>query len=122
MAATTVSVYKRICEEGGAVKEFLDGFGPVHISVSVCRNLPQTIVQGGIIATRRSPRRRACRLPHHQFGVDHDLVLQHRAVYDAIRQRRGEEAFLAMRRLLRNSKGNVFDALWMSRNEGEDRS
>jgi DNA-binding FadR family transcriptional regulator len=49
-----------------------------------------------------------------------DAVLQHRAVYDAIRQRRGEEAFLAMRRLLRNSKGNVFDALWMLRNEGED--
>ena len=49
-----------------------------------------------------------------------DAVLQHRAVYDAIRQRHGEEAFLAMRRLLRNSKGNVFDALWMLRNEGED--
>ena len=49
-----------------------------------------------------------------------DAVLQHRAVYDAIRQRRGEEAFLAMRRLLRNSKGNVFDALWMSRNESEE--
>ena len=46
--------------------------------------------------------------------------MQHRAVYDAIRQRRGEEAFLAMRRLLRNSKGNVFDALWMSRNESEE--
>jgi len=49
-----------------------------------------------------------------------DAVLQHRAVYDAIRQRNGEAAFLAMRRLLRNSKGNVFDALWMSRNEGEN--
>jgi DNA-binding FadR family transcriptional regulator len=50
-----------------------------------------------------------------------DAVLQHRAVYDAIRQRNGEAAFLAMRRLLRNSKGNVFDALWMMRNEGEDK-
>ena len=46
-----------------------------------------------------------------------DAVLQHRAVYDAIRQRQPEEAFLAMRRLLRNSKGNVFDAIWMTRNE-----
>jgi len=50
-----------------------------------------------------------------------DAVLQHRAVYDAIRQRHGEEAFLAMRRLLRNSKGNVFDALWLSRNGEEGR-
>lgn len=48
-----------------------------------------------------------------------DAVLQHRAVYDAVRQRNGEEAFLAMRRLLRNSKGNVFDAIWITRNEGE---
>jgi DNA-binding FadR family transcriptional regulator len=46
-----------------------------------------------------------------------DAVLQHRAVYDAIRLRQTEEAFLAMRRLLRNSKGNVFDALWMARTE-----
>src|SRR5690606_10023924 len=30
-----------------------------------------------------------------------DAVLQHRAVHDAIRDRTGEEAFLAMRRLLR---------------------
>jgi GntR family transcriptional regulator, galactonate operon transcriptional repressor len=48
-----------------------------------------------------------------------DAVLQHRDVYDAIRQRQSEEAFLAMRRLLRNSKGNVFDAMWMNRNERE---
>ena len=48
-----------------------------------------------------------------------DAVLQHRAVYEAIRQRQGEEAFLAMRRLLRNSKGNVFDAIWVSRNESK---
>jgi GntR family galactonate operon transcriptional repressor len=49
-----------------------------------------------------------------------DAVLQHRAVYDAIRQHQSEEAFLAMRRLLRNSKGNVFDAIWASRNGRED--
>jgi DNA-binding FadR family transcriptional regulator len=48
-----------------------------------------------------------------------DAVLQHRAVYDAIRQRQGEQAFLAMRKLLRNAKGNVFDAIWMERNERE---
>lgn len=48
-----------------------------------------------------------------------DAVLQHRAVYDAIRQRQGEQAFLAMRKLLRNSKGNVFDAIWVARNERE---
>jgi DNA-binding FadR family transcriptional regulator len=46
-----------------------------------------------------------------------DAVLQHRAVYEAIRQRNGEEAFLAMRKLLRNSKGNVFDAIWVTRQE-----
>jgi GntR family galactonate operon transcriptional repressor len=49
-----------------------------------------------------------------------DAVLQHRAVYDAIRRRNGEEAFLAMRRLLRNSKGNVFDAIWVRRQEGNE--
>jgi DNA-binding FadR family transcriptional regulator len=48
-----------------------------------------------------------------------DAVLQHRAVYDAIRKRDGDEAFLAMRRLLRNSKGNVFDAIWVTRQEAE---
>ena len=46
-----------------------------------------------------------------------DAILQHRAVYDAIRRRNGEEAFLAMRKLLRNSKGNVFDAIWVTRQE-----
>ena len=46
-----------------------------------------------------------------------DAVLQHRAVYDAIQSRDGEEAFLAMRRLLRNSKGNVFDAMLMARRD-----
>lgn len=48
-----------------------------------------------------------------------DAVLQHRDVYEAVRDRQSEAAFLAMRRLLRNSKGNVFDAIWMSRNERE---
>ena len=46
-----------------------------------------------------------------------DAVLQHRAVYDAIREGDSEGAFFAMRKLLRNSKGNVFDALWASRQE-----
>jgi DNA-binding FadR family transcriptional regulator len=49
-----------------------------------------------------------------------DAVLQHRAVYDAIRAREGEAAFLAMRRLLRNSKGNVFDAIWVERRGAAD--
>jgi GntR family galactonate operon transcriptional repressor len=49
-----------------------------------------------------------------------DAILQHRAVYEAIRGRNGEEAFLAMRRLLRNSKGNVFDAIWVARQEGNE--
>jgi len=48
-----------------------------------------------------------------------DAILQHRAVYDAIRRRDGEQAFLAMRKLLRNAKGNVFDAIWVDRNERE---
>lgn len=51
-----------------------------------------------------------------QTVMAEDAILQHRAVDEAIRQRDGEAAFLAMRRLLRNSKGNVFDALWMTRN------
>lgn len=50
-----------------------------------------------------------------------DAVLQHRAVYDAIRERDGEAAFLAMRKLLRNSKGNVFDAIWVSRQTTDEK-
>lgn len=46
-----------------------------------------------------------------------DAVLQHHDVFQAISQRDSEAAFLAMRRLLRSSKGDVFDALWMRRNE-----
>jgi DNA-binding FadR family transcriptional regulator len=46
-----------------------------------------------------------------------DAVMQHQDVFQAISQRDSEAAFLAMRRLLRNSKGDVFDALWMRRNE-----
>lgn len=48
-----------------------------------------------------------------------DAVMQHRAVYEAIRQRDSEEAFMAMRRLLRSSKGDVFDAIWVSRQKVE---
>jgi DNA-binding FadR family transcriptional regulator len=50
-------------------------------------------------------------------AMGEDAVLQHRAVYEAIRERRGEEAFVAMRRLLRTSKGDVFDAIWLTRSE-----
>ena len=46
-----------------------------------------------------------------------DAVLQHRAVYDAIRLRDRDAAYIAMRKLLRNSKGNVFDAIWVAREE-----
>jgi GntR family galactonate operon transcriptional repressor len=45
-----------------------------------------------------------------------DAVVQHRDVYEAIRDRNADEAFLAMRRLLRNAKGNVFDSIWVGRN------
>jgi DNA-binding FadR family transcriptional regulator len=47
-----------------------------------------------------------------------DAILQHGAVFGAIRDRKPDEAFLAMRRLLRNSKGNVLDAIWVTRGEG----
>ncbi|MBN8995888.1 MAG: FadR family transcriptional regulator [Rhizobiales bacterium] len=47
-----------------------------------------------------------------------DAILQHDAVLEAVRDRRPEDAFLAMRRLLRNSKGNVLDAIWVTRGEG----
>jgi DNA-binding FadR family transcriptional regulator len=46
-----------------------------------------------------------------------DAVIQHRDVYDAIRERKPEEAFMAMRRLLRSSKGDVSDAIWVARKE-----
>lgn len=49
-----------------------------------------------------------------------DAVLQHRDVYEAIRNQDPDEAYLAMRRLLRNSKGNVFDSIWMSRRTDAD--
>ena len=48
-----------------------------------------------------------------------DSIVQHQAVFEAIRRRQGEEAFLAMRKLLRNSKGNFFDALWVERRQRE---
>lgn len=44
-----------------------------------------------------------------------DAVLQHRDVYEAIRDRNADSAYLAMRRLLRNAKGNVFDSIWVNR-------
>jgi len=47
-----------------------------------------------------------------------DAILQHGAVFEAVRDRKPDEAFLAMRRLLRNSKGNVLDAIWVTRSEG----
>ena len=47
-----------------------------------------------------------------------DALLQHRDVFEAIRDRRPDEAFMAMRRLLRSSKGDVLDAIWASRQGG----
>ncbi|MCX5494214.1 FadR/GntR family transcriptional regulator [Kaistia dalseonensis] len=44
-----------------------------------------------------------------------DAVFQHRDVYEAIRDHNPDEAYLAMRRLLRNAKGNVFDSIWIGR-------
>ncbi len=49
-----------------------------------------------------------------------DSIAQHRAVYDAVRNRQADGAFLAMRRLLRNSKGDVFDALWVTRSRDDE--
>ena len=46
-----------------------------------------------------------------------DAVYQHRVVFEAIRDRRPEDAFMAMRKLLRNSKGDVFDAIRARRTE-----
>ena len=48
-----------------------------------------------------------------------DSVLQHRAVYEMIAAHDAEGAFYAMRKLLRNSKGNVLDALRASRGRQE---
>ena len=49
-----------------------------------------------------------------------DAVIQHRDVYDAIVKRDPDGAFMAMRRLLRSSKGDVFDAIWASRGEAQE--
>lgn len=49
-----------------------------------------------------------------------DAVIQHREVYDAIVARSPDDAFMAMRRLLRSSKGDVFDAIWSARQKGEE--
>jgi len=48
-----------------------------------------------------------------------DAVLMHRTIFEAVRDQRSEDAFIAMRRLLRSSKGDVFDAIWMKRSEDE---
>ena len=48
-----------------------------------------------------------------------DSVLQHRAVYEMIAARDAEGAFYGMRRLLRNSRGNVLDALKAERGQRE---
>jgi DNA-binding FadR family transcriptional regulator len=49
-----------------------------------------------------------------------DAVIQHRNVKDAISNRDPDEAFRAMRRLLRSSKGDVFDAIRASQQGGEE--
>lgn len=49
-----------------------------------------------------------------------DAVLQHRDVYESIRERNADGAYLAMRRLLRNAKGNVFDSIFVNRRSTAD--
>ncbi|MEX0853913.1 MAG: FadR/GntR family transcriptional regulator [Bauldia sp.] len=44
-----------------------------------------------------------------------EAVLQHNAVYEAIRDRDRERAFHAMRELLQGAKINVFKSIWISR-------
>lgn len=46
-----------------------------------------------------------------------DAVIQHRAIYDAIAGHDPDEAHMAMRRLLRSSKGDVVDAISAARRE-----
>jgi GntR family galactonate operon transcriptional repressor len=48
-----------------------------------------------------------------------DAIIQHRDIYEAIRDRDADAAFVAMRRLLRSSKGDVSDAIWAARKEKE---
>lgn len=48
-----------------------------------------------------------------------DAVMQHRAVFEAVKAKKPEDAFLAMRRLIRNAKGDVFDVIWMNRTAPE---
>lgn len=52
--------------------------------------------------------------------MGNDAVVQHRDVFEAIQNRQPDEAFLAMRKLLRNAKGDVFDSIWVSRNADFD--
>ena len=42
-----------------------------------------------------------------------DAIVHHRDVYEAVRGRDPEQAYIAMRRLLRNAKGNVLDSIWI---------
>lgn len=49
-----------------------------------------------------------------------DAVIQHRAIYEAIAGHDPDEAFMAMRRLLRSSKGDVVDAISASRREARE--
>ncbi len=50
-----------------------------------------------------------------RVAMQADAVYQHRLVFEAVRDGRAEEAFLAMRKLLRNSRGDVIDAIWSKR-------
>ena len=49
--------------------------------------------------------------------MENDAVIRHRAILEAIREGRSDDAFVSMRRLLRSSKGDVFDVLWDNRTE-----
>jgi DNA-binding FadR family transcriptional regulator len=51
-----------------------------------------------------------------------DAVYQHRLIFEAIRDQRSDDAFMAMRKLLRNSKGDVFDAIWSNRNQSHEKA
>ena len=50
-----------------------------------------------------------------QNAIGKDGIYRHNQVYEAIRERDAERAFLAMRKLVRNSKGDVLDAIYMER-------
>lgn len=54
--------------------------------------------------------------------MESDAVIRHRAIFEAIRDRRPDDAYMSMRRLLRSSKGDVFDVLWDNRTEDDSAS